>query len=611
MRFVAVAYLLMFSMAMFAGISGAQVVGTALIHAPAVLLQNNTGVLTVINLTVTTGSGNVTVSGPAEVGNSTINSSIYAAMVGASMLGKNYKDYNFYYTIRDSGANVSGPSAGTAMTLLAMSSLSGIDLLNNFTVTGVIEPNGTIGEIGGVFDKIGAAKANNMSFMMVPFAGNGSIETEIYYLASRYYGIEVIPIYNVSMAFAFATGKASPSTYGVKFNLYSNYSVSQIPDSKIQCMNSCNQSEMQGLANFTTGITRGAIANVSSISGFKSIAANMSGMLNQSQALVGKGYFYTGADVSFQDYINAFMFENPNLTKQQGLDLLDSINYYCSSLTPPQLTNSNYNYVLNGELRQLWGNVTISSLISQYNSTAIDSDGILRNIYSAGEAYAWCQAANYIYTSEHNSIGAPVSPNQNIDSEASSVISSELSGNLNSVPSVYLIAARQALDQNNYALALLDSAYIKADEQNQQSSMTNAQLYNSTVSMVNISKFGSWATQFSAEALFYINESRLATSNMSRNYLLNAYGVASLAEGISNDTQFIKNNLENATYITSTIPESTQYASPMAIDIIIIMLIIIIVLLVAILASILALSKRTSNKAAGQPKGKGNRRQQI
>ena len=56
----------------------------------------------------------------------------------------------FHYQIDDNFANVSGPSAGTAMTLLALSPLSHKKLLDNFTVTGVINYNGTIGEIGGV-----------------------------------------------------------------------------------------------------------------------------------------------------------------------------------------------------------------------------------------------------------------------------------------------------------------------------------------------------------------------------------------------------------------------------------------------------------------------------
>ena len=40
-------------------LSGAALVGTAQIHAPAVVLSNNTGVLTVIKLTVSTGDGKV------------------------------------------------------------------------------------------------------------------------------------------------------------------------------------------------------------------------------------------------------------------------------------------------------------------------------------------------------------------------------------------------------------------------------------------------------------------------------------------------------------------------------------------------------------------------
>ena len=595
---------------LMATISFAGFVGNATIHAPAVILETNNGTLTIIKLNVTTGTGIVNITGPLSVGQSTINSSDAAVIVASSYLGLNYKNYNFHYQIDDNFANVSGPSAGTAMTLLALSALSHKKLLDNFTVTGVINYNGTIGEIGGVYDKIEAAKAHRMSFMMVPFAGNNSLETEIYYLASRYFGMRVVPIHNISQAFSYATGSVPVSGLNVSFNVSDNYNISGIPQAKLSCSNQCNQTVLSDLASFTLNFTNASISNVSAFSRFAPIAENMSINALEASQLAQKGYYYTSADVAFIDFINSFMFQNPNLSISRGQDLLNSVSYYCGSLNPPPLTRSNYNDVLNGELRQLWGNVTINALLSQYNSTAIDSDGVLRNIYSAAEAYAWCKAASQIY-SESTPSGSSyqaVNVSDKLKPVAQSAISSALSSpSSSSVPSVYIIGAKVALDQGNYALALLDSDYMLSDEHSIQQNVSEGELYNATSSLVNSSRFGSWATQFADEALFYMNESSLVPQQRSASMLSSGYYAALLGSEISNSTKEIYSMLTTAPVSrpSTTQPSSPSYALPSTINIIIILLLIIIALLLATLVvAFITLSELRNELRGGNQRGR-------
>ncbi len=96
---------------LFISIVGASPVGFATIRAPAVIVTNNTGALTTINLTVTNGNGNVSVVGPAEVGNSTIQSAYTAAQYTTYYLNLSFNGYNFVYSISNASENVSGPSA--------------------------------------------------------------------------------------------------------------------------------------------------------------------------------------------------------------------------------------------------------------------------------------------------------------------------------------------------------------------------------------------------------------------------------------------------------------------------------------------------------------------
>ena len=215
----------------------AGLVGTASIEAPAVIIQNNTGSLTPINVTVTTGNGTVSVSGPPNVANSTYDSAEEAAAYAANYLQLNRSRYDFYYVI-DSQGNVSGPSAGAAMTVIAISALSGRHILDNFTMTGTISENGSIGEIGGVYDKVGAAKRAGLSFVLVPWAGTSGIESEIYALVQATYNIPLIQVANVSQAFYYGVHGINASTPRTNYSAYTPYDLSAVPVAPLQCSNS-------------------------------------------------------------------------------------------------------------------------------------------------------------------------------------------------------------------------------------------------------------------------------------------------------------------------------------------------------------------------------------
>src|SRR5271154_2524212 len=92
---------------------------TVHIAAPAVLINIDRGTLTDIYLNVTPGDGAVSVSsgGTGSVANNTVQSAETAAYDAASYLSINESRYNFTYVVHANDSNVSGPSAGLAMTL--------------------------------------------------------------------------------------------------------------------------------------------------------------------------------------------------------------------------------------------------------------------------------------------------------------------------------------------------------------------------------------------------------------------------------------------------------------------------------------------------------------
>jgi predicted S18 family serine protease len=517
------------------------VIGTASIHAPAVIISNNTGSLTLILLTVTSGNGNVNVTGPQIVAASTVQSAQIAAKYAATYLNLNPDSYNFTYTITDAGENVSGPSGGTAMALLAISALSGNRLLSNFTVTGTISPNGAVGLIGGVYDKAQAAKRAGMEFILVPSARGDPAEQELYSLVQSTMGIPLIQVTNVSQAAAYAFGKASPVGAGTNFSLYTNYSIGKIQLPQLNCSNACNQSEFNKLTAFTFNFTNASIEKLGKTGNFSNTTAQMRELQGEYAALSAKGYLYAASDLSFLNYINSYYFNSYMATESSGFSTLQSTNFYCNSIIPPQTTLSNYEYVMGGELRQTWGEFTANQTIAQYNSSVQTTDDVLQAMKQAGTANAWCRAANEMYNIAVSMNGTDVIPSQNLSSIAYGRIN-RASGEGSSI---YLSTAKEAYAVQNYPLAIIDADYGYAILNASATNMSTAQILNSTGRIIKNATYGIWATQFSDEALFYTQEANMQSSNASaaRGYAIEAYQSALLASQLSTDMAIIHSSL--------------------------------------------------------------------
>ncbi len=575
------------------GLPAAATIGTAYVHAPAVILQNNTGILTTISLTVSNGTGTTSVIGPAEVGNTTIESATTAAMYASEFLNKNYSDYNFTYRINDINANVSGPSAGMAMTLLGISAFTGIRLPANFTLTGTISPNGNIGEIGGVYDKMAAAKAAEMKFALVPRVSNASFENELYYIVEKTFNIPLIQVSNVSQASDYALYGKSLSGMHTAFNPYVGYNVSRISEAPLTCSGSCNMGRFAALSNFTYNMTKKAIAKLSAEPGFYNASRRFSAMLNQSGALSGKGYYYLSADMSFLTYLNVFTFLNHNTNKTDGLDTLNNIGLYCSGNSAPQITNTNYEYVLGGELRQSWANYTLNATIGTYNLTAMDTDGVLRDIYGGASASGWCNAANFMYSIASNVNGTPIIFSQNIKSAAASGIS-----NATKYPGLYLTTALAAYKQGNYPMALLDSDYaVSLGSIGTYYNMSTQHLISNATRLAYNSTYGIWATEFSNEALFYVQEAGMNDANvtLAHSYALDAYQSAVLANMLGNSTRLLNDNMVAG--VTAPANGVSTNVDVKGLENILIAILILDLAIFAVAVAILAMALRMMSKA--------------
>lgn len=63
---------------------------------------------------------------------------------------------------------IEGPSAGAALTISTIAALEGKQLNHSVMITGTINPDGTIGPVGGIPAKASAAKDSGAQLFLVP-----------------------------------------------------------------------------------------------------------------------------------------------------------------------------------------------------------------------------------------------------------------------------------------------------------------------------------------------------------------------------------------------------------------------------------------------------------
>jgi len=125
------------------------------------------------NLTVESVAGNgrvfVRMDSNSPLMNTETQDSLRRALEAARRAsGMNAGDRNLFYSISAPSDVVGGKSAGAAMAIATMALLRGEELRGDAVITGTIEENGGIGQVGEIVAKARAVKAAGYSLFLVP-----------------------------------------------------------------------------------------------------------------------------------------------------------------------------------------------------------------------------------------------------------------------------------------------------------------------------------------------------------------------------------------------------------------------------------------------------------
>ncbi len=126
------------------------------------------GVLLSAQVIVTNGTGHVFVDTNPYTQVDLQGSARLAAMVASDVLGVDQKAYDFYYIIDISSPIIGGPSAGGALTVGTIAAIKNWTLKPNVVMTGMIDPDESIGPVGGIPYKLQAAAAKNATLFLIP-----------------------------------------------------------------------------------------------------------------------------------------------------------------------------------------------------------------------------------------------------------------------------------------------------------------------------------------------------------------------------------------------------------------------------------------------------------
>ncbi len=126
------------------------------------------GILLGAQVKVTNGTGHVFVDTNPYTQVDLQGSARLAAMVASDVLRIDQKAYDFYYIIDISSPIIGGPSAGGALTVATIAAINKWALKPDVVMTGMINPDESIGPVGGIPFKLEAAAAKNATLFLIP-----------------------------------------------------------------------------------------------------------------------------------------------------------------------------------------------------------------------------------------------------------------------------------------------------------------------------------------------------------------------------------------------------------------------------------------------------------
>lgn len=312
----------------------------------------------------------------------------FAKEIACSYLNINCNNYDFIYTIRAKSTIIGGPSAGAAMSLLTVLALQGLKYENTTAVTGTINSGGLIGPVGGVKEKLEAAKDAGLKKVLVP--KSTSLMTNISNLTVnlRQYaseiGIELVEVSTLSQSLSHFSPSYSPKKP-------SSISIDAIYSDTMQMLaqDLCNRSsvlrsKMLNLSNFSAA---------SIDSDFFQTEEKAMDYVQKANLSYRTRDYYSAASFCFSSNFNfaylALKLQNLSDTDIIGLaqktqGLIDEFNLYLANISPKTMTDLQAYMIVKERLTEAQDSLNTTLALLDDNSSYLQQYAYsVERLYSA------------------------------------------------------------------------------------------------------------------------------------------------------------------------------------------------------------------------------------
>lgn len=257
-------------------------------------------------------------------------------------LAKNYfnkvNEYDYKFTIESDASIVDGPSAGAAMALLLTSMLQDKEIPKNVAVTGTINTDGSVGQVGGVFVKAKSASEQGIALFLIPsgealqthkFQDNSIKTVDLTQYGWSEWNIKIIEVETLDDLLKYAL--MSPENIDIE-EIAKKKPPMFVPEaiplnSKLEVMKEFTKQYLEEAStkiNSAKGSLANTILNDSAIEStlYESIA-QAEQTLDEAKALFEQNYLYSAANYSFLTIVNAAIVEdissNPSLLQMNSV----------------------------------------------------------------------------------------------------------------------------------------------------------------------------------------------------------------------------------------------------------------------------------------------------
>jgi len=270
--------------------------------------EGEEGVLTELLVYTTKGSGYVFVDTYPFTQVDMQGSARLAAIVACDVLGLNYQDYDFYYVLKVDTPIVGGPSGGAAMTVATIASLLNLSLRDDVVLTGMINPDGSIGPVGGIPSKLEASAKSGANVFLIP-KGQRVVQVverveekqgPFILISERTKNVDVVELGNKLGVEVVEVGDIRDAV-----EIFTGY---KIPEKKYNgtVITTQYQNMMKPLAEMLLNEVDTRYEEVGSIavSSLQNDLESQKELINRSRTLYGEGYYYASTSLSFNILIN-------------------------------------------------------------------------------------------------------------------------------------------------------------------------------------------------------------------------------------------------------------------------------------------------------------------